>query len=147
MPDLDGVGRDLPAYVQDQLTFYARAAKTARRGYLALETLAIVAASAVPVTVALHWSTWVPAALGAISASLAGARNVYGWQRNWASHSATLEAIKLDVAKYNERDPRRGELVTKVGEIVLTETGSWRERLLAVALQSPQEKASDAADE
>ena len=137
---------DFPAYVSDELAFYQRTSRSARVGYVVTETVALVAASAVPVAAATGAARWVPALFGAIAATTTGLRQVFEYRQNWILRSVAQEAIKARVAAYQAReqpDATRG-LVHDVAAIALAETDRWRqlgERAEPTTAQ-PQERKS-----
>ena len=118
----------LPPYVEKQQAFYERTATIARRGYIATETLALVAAAAVPVCAAADLPRWSIATLGAIAAIMTGLRQVFEYRQNWILRSVALETIKARVATFEARpeEPATRRLVTEVAEIAIAETDRWR---------------------
>jgi uncharacterized protein DUF4231 len=118
-----------PAYVSHQLEFYQRTSRGARVGYIVSETVALVAAAAVPVSAATGAARWVPAVLGAIAAITTGLRQVFEYRQNWILRTVAQEAIKARVAAYEAREQPAAtrRLVHDVAGIALAETDRWRQ--------------------
>jgi hypothetical protein len=119
----------VPAYVTNELAFYQRTSRSARVGYLVTETVALVAAAAVPVSAATGAARWVPATLGAIAAIMTGLRQVFEYRQNWILRSVAQEAIKARIAAYEAREQPDAtrRLVHDVSAIALAETDRWRQ--------------------
>jgi hypothetical protein len=120
---------DYPSYVGDQLAFYGRTSRNARVGYLLSETVALVAAAAVPVVAATGAARWVPAVFGGLAAITTGLRQVFEFRQNWILRSVAQEAIKARLAAFEAREQSAAtrRLVHDVAGIALAETDRWRQ--------------------
>jgi len=118
-----------PTYVSDQLAFYERTSGSARVGYIVSETVALVAAAAVPVAAATGAARWVPAVLGALAAITTGLRQVFEYRQNWILRTVAQEGIKARIAAYEAREQPAAtrRLVHDVAGIALAETDRWRQ--------------------
>lgn len=129
--------------LDDQITWYSRAATRNRRGHWTLRMSSLAMAAAVPITATLQQWTVVPALLGAGIVVVEGAHELFRLQQNWTSYRATAEALKHEkylylasAGPYRHAKDAHALLAERVEGLVSTETTQW------VAVQQSQAGSS-----
>jgi hypothetical protein len=86
--------------------------------------------------VAAHAPSWVAALLGALATVGVGLRQVFGWQKNWASFAVASSQIEAEIVRfgygigdYREAATAAGRLAERVEDITAAETGTWVQRV------------------
>jgi len=85
-----------------QISWYGRAARRSRIGYLTIRLLTLVAAAAITIASITSWApvgwqpTWLLGILGASIALLEGIQGVFHWRDQWFIYRATAEALKRE---------------------------------------------------
>jgi hypothetical protein len=126
----------LPLNVRERGLWYRRQTRAARLRAQSLDLSILVATAAVPCTVAAHAPGWAGAFLGGIAAVGTGMRQVFGWQRNWASFARANMQIEAEIVRFGQAVGEYGpagtaaaRLAERVEDIAATETGSWARRM------------------
>jgi Protein of unknown function (DUF4231) len=101
-----------------------------------VDSCILVLTAGVPFAVAAHAPGWVAALLGALAAVGTGSRQVFGWQKNWASFSVASGQIEAEIVRfgygigdYQESATAAGRLAERVENITAAETGTWVQRV------------------
>jgi hypothetical protein len=82
--------------------------------------------------VAIRAPGWSGAILGGLAAVGTGMRQVFGWQRNWASFTRASVQIEAEIVRFGQAvgeyappATAAARLATRVEDITASETGSW----------------------
>jgi len=122
----------LPRNVIERGRWYDVQVGRARTLAHASDVLVLASTAAVPLTVALHADSWVPALLGVVAALTSGTRQGFGWHQNWSSFARARQEIERLVVAYRfgaqTKDDRK-RLACGVEEIASRETGTWAQRI------------------
>lgn len=122
----------VPEYVLMECAYYRKAADVSQFGYLASESVALIAAASVPVVLIGNGPRFVGAVLGAIAAVASGVGSIFRCKDNYASRSITLEKIRASIARYHAAaHPDPAALVREVSRYVLEETAQWQQGFLS----------------
>lgn len=126
----------LPLNVVERGMWYRRQMHAARLRAQALDLSILLATAAVPCSVAAHAPAWAGAFLGGIAAVATGMRQVFGWQRNWASFARANVQIEAEIVRFGQAigeyapaAKAAAALADRVEDITAAETGSWMRRL------------------
>jgi Protein of unknown function (DUF4231) len=126
----------LPLNVVERGRWYRREMKSARIRAQLIDVAILIATAAVPCVVAASAPGWVGAFLGGIAAVGTGLRQVFGWQRNWASFSRANVQIESEIVRFGQgvgeyAPPATAAalLATRVEDITASETGSWAKQV------------------
>jgi hypothetical protein len=128
-------GIPLPLNVVERGRWYRRETKSSRIRAQTLDLAILVATAAVPCVVAASAPGWVGAFLGGIAAVGTGLRQVFGWQRNWASFARANVQIEAEIVRFGQAIGEYGppataaaRLADRIEDITAAETGSWAKR-------------------
>jgi hypothetical protein len=126
----------LPLNVRERGRWYRREMRASRLRSQLLDLSILVATAAVPCTVAAHAPGWAGAFLGGIAAVGTGMRQVFGWQRDWASFTRANMQIEAEIVRFGQGVGAYGPAATaaalladRVEDIAAAETGSWMRRM------------------
>ena len=126
----------LPLNVVERGRWYRREMKSARIRAQLIDVAILIATAAVPCAVAAHAPGWVGAFLGGLAAVATGLRQVFGWQRNWASFARANVQIETEIVRFGQgvgeyAPPATAAalLATRVEDITASETGSWAKQV------------------
>jgi Protein of unknown function (DUF4231) len=126
----------LPVNVVERGRWYHKQMRNARIESHTVDTCVLVLAAGVPFAVAAHAPSWVAALLGALAAVGTGLRQVFGWQKNWASFAVASGQIEAEIVRfgygigdYQEAATAAGRLAERVENITAAETGTWVQRV------------------
>lgn len=129
-------GVPLPLNVVERGRWYRRETKSSRIRAQTLDLAILVATAAVPCVVAAHAPGWAGAFLGGIAAVGTGLRQVFGWQRNWASFARANVQIEAEIVRFGQGvgeyappSTAAARLATRIEDIAAAETGSWAKRV------------------
>jgi hypothetical protein len=126
----------LPVNVVERGRWYRQQMRSARIKSHTVDSCILVLTAGVPFAVAAHAPGWVAALLGALAAVGTGSRQVFGWQKNWASFSVASGQIEEEIVRfgygigdYQESATAAGRLAERVENITAAETGTWVRRV------------------
>jgi len=126
----------LPLNVVERGRWYHKQMRNERIKSHATDACILVLTAGVPFTVAAHAPGWVAALLGALATVGVGLRQVFGWQRNWASFAVASGQIEAEIVRfgygigdYQETATAAGRLAERVEDITAAETGTWVQRV------------------
>jgi hypothetical protein len=122
------------AVALEWMQWYHRQAGRSRTANQVSEALVLIFSAATTVSAALAVTAWVTAALAAGSLILTGLRKSFDWHETWLAYSAARSELRPVINQYrllpdNRRDEdARRILISKVDEIVNSETSEWASR-------------------
>lgn len=126
----------LPVNVVERGRWYHRQMRSARIKSHGVDICILVLTAGVPFAVAAHAPGWVAALLGALAAVGTGLRQVFSWQKDWASFTVTSGQIEAEIVRfgygigeYQEAATAAGRLAERVEDITAAETGTWVQRV------------------
>jgi len=90
----------LPVNVVERGRWYHRQMRSARIKSHMVDTCILVLTAGVPFAVAAHAPGWVAAFLGALAAVSTGLRQVFGWQKDWASFAVASGQIEAEIVRF-----------------------------------------------
>lgn len=125
----------LPINVVARGCWYRKQMRNARLRSETLDTCVLVLAAGVPFAVAVRAPGWVAALLGALAAIGTGLRQIFGWQKNWASFATASGQIEAEIVRfgygvgdYQDAATAAERLAERVENITSAETGTWVQR-------------------
>ena len=125
--------RPNPAWdrLQQQLDWYDRKSRHAKRWYHRLKVTQILVAAAIPVSVAANANQIAAAVLGALIVVLEGFQQLFQFHANWTTYRSTCERLKHERYLYEARGgPYTGpnpeaRLAERVEGLVSQEHAAW----------------------
>jgi len=132
--------------VVDAIHWYDLNAHRNRIYFYVGQTVAIVAAAAVPIFSGFtpgdgDWIKWLIAILGGISAVVAGLLSLFSWQHKWVKYRSAAEDLKSHLAQfyaglgvYNEPKTAFDLLGDNCERIMSAERGSWAEQTQKIGM-------------
>jgi hypothetical protein len=120
------------ARLDSQIKWYDERSASNKRWYEGLKATEIVAAAAVPVSVAVYSTAWLAATLGALVVVLEGILQLKQFHSTWLTYRSTCEALKHEKYLYLAKagpyasvpDPH-ALLATRIEETVSRENAKW----------------------
>ena len=126
----------LPVNVIERGRWYHKQMRNARIKSHAVDTCILILTAGVPFAVAAHAPGWVAALLGALAAVGTGLRQVFGWQKDWASFAVASGQIEAEIVRfgygigdYQGTTTAAGRLAERIENITAAETGTWVQRV------------------
>jgi Protein of unknown function (DUF4231) len=117
--------------LENQLQWYDRKSRTARRAYKQLKLIEIVTAAVVPALILLDVPAALPVALGVAVVVLEGTEQLYQFQSKWITYQSTAEALKherylyLAVAGPYAESNRQRVLAERIEGLISLEHTRW----------------------
>ena len=124
--------------LEDQISWYSKKSRSARRTFKAIKVVEILAAALIPFLGSLPFASLKPhlivitGALGVLITILEGLLHLNQYQQNWTNYRATCEALKHEkflylatAGPYGNQPNLRALLAERIESLVSQENAQW----------------------